>query len=84
VNEIRLRTKRKFAKELANHRAEIICKSSEIALRKPNNIWRSMQDKKPATDASSIPLESWKAHYEQEFSPPCPEKSTKFKYYLDT
>lgn len=82
VNAVRLLTKRKFGKELALHRSNVIAKSSEDALRNPDLIWKTLSERKPNFAASSISLESWRTYYEQEFKSPCPTLSAKYKAEL--
>ena len=78
-----LYTKRRFAKCLANHKAEIIdCRSERLATN-PNEIWRIIGGNKSKGVASELPSESdWINYFTSEFSPPDPVLKTLYESLL--
>ena len=79
----RLYTKRRFAKRLANHKAEVIDCRSERLVTNTNEIWRFIEGKKSKGIASELPSESdWINYFTSKFSPPDPVLETRYESLL--
>ena len=85
VNSIRIATKKKFAKELQNHRKQITEQTAQKIKDNPHFLWSSFRPRIPKTpfSAADIPLSDWYSFYEAEFSPPDPQLEHKYVEELD-
>ncbi|XP_065574920.1 uncharacterized protein LOC136036545 [Artemia franciscana] len=86
VNEVRLLTKRQFAKRLRKHRLNIVDDWSQSFKGSPNEAYKFIKRKRCASDGQNIPgsdEESWVKHFSAEFTQPDPNLKAKYEKLLD-
>lgn len=87
LNNIRLYTKRKFAKCLAQHRARIIKENSARIETNPSLVWKFVKNncgvKRSDPPHTSPSEEEWTDYYTSEFSAPDPRLEQAFENELD-
>ncbi|KAK2710484.1 hypothetical protein QYM36_011871, partial [Artemia franciscana] len=85
VNELRVYTKRRFAKELRKHRSSLKRETVSKIIENPNLVWklRARPVESTGQNASDIDEEIWVDYFAAEFSPPDEVKNKKFSEELD-
>jgi hypothetical protein len=84
VNEIRLKTKRHFAKVLRQHLAKSVAEISSKATSEPNFVWKLLKrDNSKAYNAFKITSDQWYGYFKSEFSKPDPSLSNQYERELD-
>ncbi|KAK2705943.1 hypothetical protein QYM36_016083, partial [Artemia franciscana] len=85
VNELRVYTKRRFAKELRKHRSSLKRETVSKIVENPNLVWklRARPVESTGQNASDIDEEIWVDYFAAEFSPPDEVKNKKFSEELD-
>ena len=87
LNDIRLYTKRKFAKTLAKHRTDLMDQNCKVLEGDPNAVWKYIKKKRSPKSRKEeiLPSESdWNKYFTDEFSPPNKALEEEFEKELDS
>ena len=82
INELRLKTKRKFTRALKDHKIMLIQKNVDKIASDPSLLWKSFK-RSDRTSVGSIPEKSWIDYYKSEFSSPDLVAESKYEKELD-
>ena len=85
VSDIRLSTKRKFARELCIHMNQIVEETSQQASLSQPSFWRNVSRDPPRARLSAqvIPDSEWNSYFSAEFSPPDAALQSEYEDKLD-
>lgn len=84
VNEVRLFSKRRFAKILSKHKCEVIDQHSQLISNDPNAVWRFLKRNGDQNSVEPVISEQdWVSHFTSEFSPPEQDLEDKYEVELD-
>ena len=70
VNAVRIYTKRKFSKAIAQHKANEIARTSEIVDNSPPALWRLRAKNKSSNGPPCMPEKDWCDYFRDQFSAP--------------